>query len=99
MGTDTWRERLEAALKEKKLSKRAASLRAGKGDGYVHSILAEGKDPTIDNLKDVCDAVGVSMAFILHGFDMTPEDERILAAMHEGVERRDAVLTLLGAKP
>lgn len=90
-----WRGRLAAHLSDAKLSKRKVSLDSGNGPGYVHSILSEGKDPTIENLMAVCSAAGVSLSYILYGFDLTPEDEAIIAAMHESPEKRDAVLTLL----
>jgi len=96
METDAWRDRLRAVVEDRGLSKRGISLRAGLGQGYLHSILTEGKDPTIQNLTDVCAAIPVSMAYILYGFDVTPEDEAIIAAMHESPAKRDAVLTLIG---
>lgn len=98
MQNDDWRARLTATLKEKNLSKREVSLNSGNGQGYVHSILSEGKEPTIKNLEAVCAALNVSLSYILYGFDVTPEDEGILAAMHESPEKRDAVITLLGQR-
>lgn len=38
-----WRQRLDAALKEKKISMRKASLDAGFAAGYVQSILCPKK--------------------------------------------------------
>lgn len=96
MDTITWRVRLEAALKERGLSKRAVSLDSGNGPGYVHSILSEGKEPTIEKLSSVCRAAGVSMSYILYGYNISPEDEAVIEALHESPEKRSAVLTLLG---
>lgn len=98
MENTAWRTRLEAALKEKGLSKRKVSLDSGNGPGYVHSILSEGKDPTIEKLTSVCAAAGLSMSYILYGFNVTPEDEAVISALHESPEKRAAVLTLLGQK-
>jgi hypothetical protein len=95
MKTDGWRDRLSASLIEKKRSKRSVSLQSGNAEGYVHSILVEGKEPTVDRLSQVCDALGVSLSFILYGLDVTPEDEEILSAIQESPAKRDAVLTLL----
>lgn len=98
MENSDWRGRLASVIQDKKLSKRSVSLKSGNGAGYVHSILAEGKEPTVDKLRQVCEAIPVSMAYILYGFDVTPEDEKIIAQLHESPETRGAVLTLLGAK-
>ena len=98
MKVSSWRERLRQAIKDRSLSKRSVSLRAQLGQGYLHSILDEGKEPTIQNLADVCAAIPVSMSYILYGFDVTPEDEAIIAAMHESPEKRQAVLTLISTK-
>lgn len=98
MDTITWRTRLEAALKERGLSKRAVSLESGNGPGYVHSILTEGKEPTVEKLSSVCRAAGVTLPYILYGYDISREDEAIIEALHESPEKRDAVLTLLGRR-
>lgn len=95
---DGWKARLAAGLKRNKRSKRGVSLAAGQGPGYVHSILAEGKDPTIGNLAAVCDAAGLSIYYVLGGFDITPEREEFLRALVEAdQEDVEAVVRLLGA--
>lgn len=98
MQTGTWRDRLNDALTSKGLSKRAASIAAGLGPGYVHSILAEGKDPSVDNLVAVCKVAGVSVAFVLYGIEMSPETERILRLLEVNPEARDGVLRILEAQ-
>lgn len=75
--TQTWRTRLEAALKDRRISKRAASLKAGLGPGYVHSILTEGKEPTVDNLITVCVANGLPATYVVFGYAVTPEFEEL----------------------
>lgn len=99
MELNSWRTRLRQAIKDRNLSKRGVSLRAQLGQGYLHSILDEGKEPTIQNLADVCAAIPISMSYILYGFEVTREDEAIIAAMHESPEKRQAVLTLISPKP
>lgn len=98
MITDGWRERLTTAIKKNGLSLREVSLAAGAGPGYISSILTDGKEPTIQKLMEVCQAVPVSLIHVLYGFDVTLEDEAIIAAMHESPEKRDAVVTLLGRR-
>lgn len=95
---DGWKDRLAAGIKKNKRSKRGVSIEAGQGPGYVHSILKEGKDPTVSNLAAVCDAAGLSIYYVLGGFDITPEREEFLRALLEA-EKEDveAVARLLGA--
>ncbi len=70
-------------------------MTAGKGPGYIHSILKEGKDPTVDSLVAVCSTLGVSVSSILLGVNMSRETEEILQALEQAPDRRSAVLTLL----
>ena len=98
MATDEWKKRLDAAIKAKGLSARAASINAGLGPGYVHSVLVEGKDPTVGKLMALCDAIGASPTFILYGVDVSQEDAEILRLMKESPRKRDAVLELLGPR-
>lgn len=90
-----WRERLQEAVDKHDMSKRAISLAAKAGAGYVHSILSEGKDPTVEKLMAVCDVIGVSPTYILYGVDVSAEDAELLAAMRADPSTRDAVLSLL----
>ena len=76
-------------------SKRAISLDSGNSPGYVHSILTEGKEPKISSLIDVCNAIPVSIIYILHGHDVTPEDSEILELLHRHPEKRAAILNLI----
>ncbi len=73
-------------------------MAAGKGPGYVHSLLSEGKSPTIENLMELCKQIGTSPSYILYGVDVQPEDAEIIAAMRDDPETRDAVLALLRRK-
>lgn len=90
-----WRKRLATAVEESGMSKRAISLAAKAGPGYVHSVLSEGKDPTVEKLMAVCDVLGVSPTFILYGVDVHREDAEIIAAMRRNPSTRAAVLALL----
>lgn len=95
MENTSWRGRLAEAIAASGMSKRAVSLAANAGAGYVHSILSEGKDPTIEKLMAVCEVVRASPTFILYGVDVRPEDAELLSAMREDPGTRDAVLQLL----
>ncbi len=99
METGDWRARLETALKKSGKSKRAVSLAAGLGAGYMHSILAEGKDPTIDNLIAVCNEVGISLSAVLYGYDLTAENEEILRLLQaSSPAAREGLLAVLREK-
>lgn len=98
MQGDEWRARLEDAIKKSGRSKREISLAAGKGPGYVHSILKEGKDPTIDNLIAICGAINVSLTQILYGVQMNPETQEILSLIESNPNMRSGILQILREK-
>lgn len=78
MNDEAWRKRLADALEVSGKSKRGVSLAAGMGPGYLHSLLAEKKDPTVQNLMSICKELGVSLSFILYGYEISAENEEIL---------------------
>jgi transcriptional regulator with XRE-family HTH domain len=91
-----WRNRLASFLEDRKLSKREVSLAAGMGPGYIHSILKEGKDPGVESLIKVCDTLGITLSWLLYGFDIGPEDERLLQQIQNAdPQSKEALLTLL----
>lgn len=90
-----WRERLERTIAERGETMRSASLKAKLGHNYVHGILKEDKDATVDRLLAICQALEVSPAFILLGQDAPPQVEELLLLMQASPERREAILALL----
>lgn len=76
-------------------SKREVSLAAGKGPGYLHSILKEGKDPGIENLIAICEKIDVSVIYVLYGMRITPQEEQLLTAIRDNPEKRKAIFSLL----
>lgn len=76
-----WKKRLADGIRDKGRSKREVSLAAGRGPGYVHSLLGEDKDPTIDNLIEVCRAAELSVIWVLFGVEMSRETEEIVQAL------------------
>lgn len=94
-----WRERLADAISRGDKSMREVSLAAGLGPGYVHSILKDGKEPTIEKLIAVCRAADVSLSAVVYGFDLSPETEDLLSLLAQADdEDRDALLKLLRRK-
>jgi len=90
-----WRARLRDAMDRRGMSAREVSLAAGKGQGYVHSILKEGKDPTVDNLVAVCKVLDVTLAEIIYGIEMSPETAEILSLLEGSPETREGLLKIL----
>jgi len=62
---DGWRGRLADAVGKSGMSKRAISTKSDLGKGYVHSILIEGKDPTLENFLALCRTLEVDPAEII----------------------------------
>ena len=91
-----WLDRLVAEIKRKGMTQRSVSLKAGLGAGYVNSLVKEGKDPAVDHVMRICAALDVSAAYVLFGFNVTPETERIMRAVEDSPERRAALVALLG---
>lgn len=96
MNAGSWRDRLALALEQGGLSARGVSLKAGMASGYVHSLLKEGKEPTVDNLLRVCQAAGVSGVQVIFGYPMTQEAEELVAIWSRSSQsRRQAILQIL----
>lgn len=90
-----WRSRLIEAIETSDRSMRQVSLAAKKGPGYLHSILKGGKDPTIDNLIDVCATLNISVTKILYGIEISRETEELLSLIEENPASRNGVLQIL----
>ena len=98
MKIDGWRDRLRVAVEESGKSLREISDASGRGKGYMFSILSEGKDPSVENLATVCDVIGVSLTWILYGFDISPETEALMRAAEASPETRAHLLALLAER-
>lgn len=96
---EKWRDRLARAIDSSGKSRRAISIAAGMGPGYVHSILKEGKDPTIGPLLKICDEVNVSLTYIVYGYSVSAEDEEFLQLLANSSDsEKAAILTLLRSR-
>lgn len=106
MGGDqknTWRERLAAEVevfgRGDKPSMRAVSFEAGMGPGYLHGVLEDGKEPSIDRLLKICATLKVSIIYILSGIKISPETEELIRLIEEHPDRREALLRLIEPRP
>ena len=74
-----WRDRLRAAIEASGHRPYKISRAIGRSDGYVRSILEDGKDPTVPAFVAICDYIGVSPTKILYEMDTTdPINEEFL---------------------
>ena len=60
-----FRSNISSRLSSLNLSMREVSLKAGLGTGYLHGVISEGKDPTIQNLQKIAMVLGVSVGWLL----------------------------------
>lgn len=92
---DAVRERLREALEKSGKSMAAVSLAAGAGRGYLSSILTEGKEPGILRLSALCRELDVSVAWVMHGYNITPKTEQIISRLENNPDKEDGILTIL----
>lgn len=93
--TNAMRKRLLLLLEQSGLSMREASKRGDTTPGYLHSVLKDGAEPTVQKLAKICEANGFSLAFVLFGFEISPETERLMTLMEQDTRARDGILALL----
>lgn len=96
MEKGTWKERLQEAIDADGRSLRDVSLAAGLSHGYLHGILRDNKEPTLDRFIKICNALNVSVTYILLGARVSPATEKIVSLLESDPAARDAVLALLG---
>lgn len=96
--TNAMRARLLGLLKEHDISMRDASIKGNTTPGYLHSILKTGAEPTVQKLALICEKNGFSLAYVLFGFEISPETERLMALMEKEPQARDGILSLLDKK-
>lgn len=96
--TDSMRKRLKESLDNAGLSMRAASLNAELAKGYVHSVLEEGREPTVAKLAQLCTKNNISLAYVMFGLNLNPETERLIQLIEADPAVRAAVVSILERK-
>ncbi|MEY1555300.1 helix-turn-helix domain-containing protein [Yoonia sp. R2331] len=96
MSDDLWRGRLEAAVERDGRSMRDISLAARLSHGYLHGILRDNKEPTLDRFIRICKELDVSLSYALLGAEITKETETIVSGLESDAKTRAAILALLG---
>ena len=91
-----WKARLHAAVKASGHSMRAISLEAGLSQHYLHSILVDGKEPTVASVIAIAEVLGVSAGELIDGRRASPETQRLMDIWDSlPKERRRALLQFL----
>jgi len=98
MNDSSWRQRLEAAVLKDDRSLRDISLAAGLSHGYLHGILRDEKEPTLDRFTKICQELGVSLSYALMGIEITPEVEQIISRIEGDAAAANALVTILKAR-
>lgn len=92
---EAMRSRIEQELDRQRRSRTEVSLASGNSKGYLTNILSRGQVPTVDRLQAICDALGVSMAYIMYGVDIPPDSNEVFDLMKRDPEKFRALVALL----
>lgn len=90
-----WRQRLEEAARKDGRSLRDISLAAELSHGYLHGILRDGKEPTLDRFAKICKQLNLSLSYALMGVNISAETEEIIQGLDSKPTTREAILALL----
>ncbi|GGX63032.1 hypothetical protein GCM10007385_35200 [Tateyamaria omphalii] len=92
------RIRLKEAVDANDMSQNEISRRSGNSVSYVSGVINGSRDPQVSKLVSVCDVLGVSLIWLLYGFDVPEGADEILQHVAEKPEQTDAVISLLRAQ-
>lgn len=73
-----WKTELRKAIDASGMSMRAISRAIGAGPNAVSEIFTTSKEPGVERVLAIIDAIGASRTAILAGYPMTPETEEIV---------------------
>ncbi len=89
------RQRLDDEIKKQHRSRSDVARSAGFPVGYLTNVLTREQVPTVDRLHQICEALGVSMSYIMYGVDIPAEADEVFDLMRNDPEKFRALLTLL----
>lgn len=92
-----WKIRLKKAVEKSGKSHRELSLTARLNAGYVNDILKreDSKQPSFEKLLKIVDQLPISLSYIVYGFEMGPEEEKLLELFAKlNDDQKKAFLTL-----
>ncbi|MRN43445.1 MULTISPECIES: helix-turn-helix transcriptional regulator [unclassified Brucella] len=94
----TWRDRLLAAIEKKGLNLRTASLRAGRSQSYLHSMLTRNHTPSVESLVELAEGLEISPLWLIFNIDIDPETEKLILRYQSlDQKRREAVRSMVEA--
>lgn len=64
-----WKSRLEKAISDKGEKFKPLSIRAGLNETFLRDLFKKNKEPSVDNLAKLCDALRIPVSYILDGVD------------------------------
>lgn len=102
--TDGWFDRLKEAIEVSGISKKRLSKAAGRGQNFVQQMLKDGKQPGIENLSGLLEALGQEATiYVLTGERITPDQWEFVKLFSsisdpESQDHAIAVLEALAAK-
>lgn len=76
-----WKAELQKAIAASGMSMRAISRAIGASPNAVSEIWTANKEPGVDKVLAIIDAIGASRTAILAGYPMTPETEQLIALL------------------
>lgn len=76
-----WKTELRKAIDASGMSMRAISKAIGAGPNAVSEIFTTDKEPGVDKVLAIIDAIGASRAAILVGMPISPETEQMVALL------------------
>lgn len=78
----TWLDRFREALEADQRSMREVSLKAGLGPNFVQQMLTNGKEPGIEKMIRLLNALGTGATlYVISGIEFSREDEGLLSAV------------------
>ena len=91
------RARLDGEIKRQRRSMTEVSLAAGLSKSYVRNIISRDQVPTVDKLHSICEALGISIPWLLYGINLPADSSAIFDLLENDPKKFYALLEL--AKP
>lgn len=88
------RARLEAEIKRQRRSMSETSLLAGLSKGYVRNVIVREQVPTIDKLHAICEALEISVPWVLYGQAVPKDAQEIFDLLEHDPKKFYALLEL-----
>lgn len=91
---DQMRQRLDGEIKRQRRSMTDVSVNAGLSKGYVRNVIARGQVPTVDKLHLICEALEISVPWLLYGQAIPADAEAVFDLLEKDPKKFYALLEL-----